>query len=163
MTEVAEPRTEPRWLDAEERDAWLQVAGLIMRLPPALDAQLQRDAAMSHFEFAVMARLSEAPSRTLRMSTLATFANSSLSRLSHVAKRLERRGWVRRAPCPHDGRFTNALLTDEGYARLAEAAPGHVEIVRRLVIDALTKDELRQMGAAARRVVEAIDEDSGSR
>jgi DNA-binding MarR family transcriptional regulator len=161
MTDAPETRTEPRWLDAEERDAWLQIAGMIIRLPAALDTQLQRDAAMSHFEYAVLARLSEAPRRTLRMSTLATFANSSLSRLSHVVKRLERKGWVYRAPCPEDGRFTNAVLTREGYAKLADAAPEHVEIVRRLVIDTLSSSELRQMGAAARRVLQVIDEDTG--
>jgi DNA-binding MarR family transcriptional regulator len=163
MTDATETRPEPRWLDAEERDAWLQIAGLIMRLPAALDTQLQRDAAMSHFEYAVLARLSETPDRTLRMSTLAAFANSSLSRLSHSVKRLERKGWVHRAPCAEDGRFTNATLTDEGYARLAEAAPGHVEIVRRLVIDTLSRSDLRQMGSAGRRVLEAIDADAAPR
>jgi DNA-binding MarR family transcriptional regulator len=163
MTDAPETRTEPRWLDDEERDAWLQIAGLIIRLPAALETQLQRDAAMSHFEYAVLARLSEAPRRTLRMSTLAAFANGSLSRLSHVVKRLENRGWVYREPCRDDGRSTNATLTDAGYAALAEAAPAHVEIVRRLVIDALSRTELRQMGAAARRVLEAVDEDSARR
>lgn len=163
MTKVAES-AEPPWLDAAEMDAWLQVAGLVIKLPAAMDAQLQRDAGLSHFEYATLARLSEAAGRTLRMSTLAAFANGSLSRLSHVVKRLENKGWVYREPCPQNGRYTNAMLTEEGYAKVVAAAPGHVETVRRLVIDALTPTELQHLGAIGRRVTERIDNDAaGSR
>ena len=95
---------EPRWLDQTEMDAWLPLARLMIRLPAALDAQLRRDAGITHFEYAVLARLSEAPEHTLRMSTLAEFANGSLSRLSHVVKRLEAQGWVFRRTCAEDGR-----------------------------------------------------------
>jgi DNA-binding MarR family transcriptional regulator len=157
MADATGSRARTAWLDAEEMDVWLQVVGLMTRLPAALDMQLQRDAGMSHFEYAALARLSEAPDHTLRMSTLAAFTNGSLSRLSHVVKRLETRGWVFREPCPEDGRYTNAVLTEEGYARLAAAAPGHVEIVRRLLIDELTTAQLRQLGAIGRRVLARID------
>ncbi|MFC7760361.1 MarR family winged helix-turn-helix transcriptional regulator [Catellatospora bangladeshensis] len=85
-----------RWLSAEERQTWLALAALMIRLPSALDAQLQRDAGLSHFEYQVLAALSEAPERTLRMSRLAMLAEGSLSRLSQVVARLEQRGWVRR-------------------------------------------------------------------
>jgi DNA-binding MarR family transcriptional regulator len=163
MTERARTEVEPHWLDHSEMEAWLPMAGLIIRLPAALDAQLQRDANMSHFEFAVLARLSEAPGRTLRMSTLAAFAHGSLSRLSHVTKRLESKGWVYREPCPDDGRYTNAVLTDEGFAKLAEAAPGHVEIVRSLVIDALSDEQLRQVAEVARVVLDRIDDEKPPR
>ena len=107
---------EPPWLTDDERDAWIRLVGVFIKPPAALDAQLQRDAGVSHFEYMVLSRLSEAPSHTLRMSDLAVLANGSLSRLSHVVTRLERRGWVRREPCPGDGRFTNAVLTDHGCA-----------------------------------------------
>jgi DNA-binding MarR family transcriptional regulator len=163
MTERARTEVEPHWLDRAEMEAWLPLAGLIIRLPAALDAQLQRDAGMSHFEFAVLARLSEAPGRTLRMSTLAAFAYGSLSRLSHVTKRLEAKGWVYREPCPDDGRYTNAVLTDEGFAKLAEAAPGHVEIVRSLVIDALSDEQLRHVADAARVVLDRVDREKPPR
>jgi hypothetical protein len=86
----------PRWLTDDERDAWMPLIGVLIKLPAALDAQLQRDSGLSHFEYMVLSRLSEAPERTLRMSDLAVLANGSLSRLSHVVTRLERRGWVRR-------------------------------------------------------------------
>ena len=87
---------EPRWLDAEESQAWRALAKTLERLPAALDAQLRRDAGISHFEYQVLALLSEAPGRTLRMSELAMWAGSSLPRLSQVIARLEQRGWVRR-------------------------------------------------------------------
>ncbi|HLH82894.1 MAG TPA: MarR family transcriptional regulator, partial [Trebonia sp.] len=105
------------WLSAEEQAAWRPFAALLFRLPAALDAQLQRDAGISHFEYMVLASLSEAPGRTLRMSELAAMASGSLSRLSHVVSRMERRGWVRREPCPGDGRFINAVLTADGWAK----------------------------------------------
>jgi DNA-binding MarR family transcriptional regulator len=151
---------EPRWLDAEERQAWLALASALNRLPVALDAQLRRDAGISHFEYQVLVLLSEAPDRTLRMSALATLAEGSLPRLSQVVARLEQRGWVRRTPDPADGRFTLASLTDEGLAKVTEAAPGHAQEVRRLVFDPLTKTQTRQLREIGRRIVRAIDPDN---
>jgi len=148
---------EPRWLNAEERQAWLALVAVVIRLPAALDAELQRDAGISHFEYQVMAALSEAPGRTLRMSMLAKLAEGSLPRLSQVVSRLEKRGWVRRTPDPADGRYTLATLTDEGWDKVAETAPGHVEEVRRLVLNPLTKAQTRQLSAIARRIMRAID------
>ncbi|MEO9328975.1 MarR family winged helix-turn-helix transcriptional regulator [Gordonia aurantiaca] len=143
---------EPRWLDEEEMDAWIQVAIALARLPHALDAQLLRDAQLTHFEYEVLAALSEAPDRTLRMSQLAEMSYGSLSRLSHVVGRLEKRNWVRRFQCPEDGRYTNAVLTEEGWEKVVATAPGYVENVRRLVIDRLTRAQLRQVSAIGRRI-----------
>jgi len=126
----------------------------MVRLPAALDAQLQRDAGLSHFEYQVLAGLSEVPGRTLRMSTLAARTHGSLSRLSHVVTRLETKGWLLRAPCPEDGRFTNAVLTDAGYRKLAATAPGHVTTVRKLVIDALTRAQLNQLSTIGHRILD---------
>ena len=151
---------DPRWLDAEERQAWLALASTLNRLPAALDAQLRRDAGISHFEYQVLALLSEAPGRTLRMSALATLAEGSLPRLSQVVARLEQRGWVRRTPDPADGRYTLATLTDQGLAKVTEAAPGHVQEVRRLVFDPLTKTQSRQLREISRRIMRAIDPDN---
>jgi DNA-binding MarR family transcriptional regulator len=150
---------EPRWLTSEERRSWLALASLMIKLPFALDAQLQRDSGISHFEYMVMAGLSEAPDRTMRMSELAVFANGSLSRLSHVVDRLERRGWVRRKPDPGDGRYTLALLTEAGWDKVVEAAPGHVEAVRAYVFDALSPEQAGQLRDIGRRVIQAIDPD----
>jgi len=148
---------EPRRLDAEESRAWFALAKTLIRLPAALDAQLRRDAGISHFEYQVLALLSEAPGCTLRMSALATLAEGSLPRLSQVVARLEQHGWIRRTPDPADGRYTLAILTGEGRAKVTEAAPGHVGEVRRLVFDPLTKAQSRQLREISRRIMRTID------
>jgi len=150
---------EPRWLDADERQTWLALVGLLIRLPAALESQLQRDSGISHFEYQVLAVLSETSERTLRMSELAVLSEGSLPRLSQVVGRLEKRGWVRREADPADGRYTLAILTDEGLAKVVEAAPGHVEMVRSLVFDPLTKANSRQLREIGRRIMRAIDPD----
>ncbi|MGF7236844.1 MAG: MarR family winged helix-turn-helix transcriptional regulator [Frankia sp.] len=148
---------QPRWLTDEEMQIWLAVAKVLIRLPSALDDQLQRDAGISHFEYQVLVGLSGAPERTLRMSTLAAFANGSLSRLSHVVGRLEKAGWVRRTPDPTDGRYTLAIMTDAGWEKVVATAPGHVEAVRALVFDPLTRAQQRQLGDIGHRIARAID------
>jgi DNA-binding MarR family transcriptional regulator len=155
-TEVA-AAAEPRWLDAEERAAWLSLVSLLIKLPAVLDAQLQRDAGLSHFEYNVLAGLSEAPDGSLRMSVLAALADGSLPRLSQVVARLERRDLVHRCPDPDDGRYTLATLTDAGRALVTAAAPGHVETVRSLVFDPLTKGKARQLRDICLRILSAID------
>lgn len=148
--------SETPWLTPEERQAWLALRSVVSRLDWALDAQLRRDAGISHFEYAVLATLSEAPSRTLRMSELAALANGSLSRLSQVVARLEQRQWACRAPDPADGRYTLATLTDSGYEKVVATAPGHVREVRRLVFDPLTKPQTQQLATIGQRIAAAI-------
>ncbi len=108
-------------------------------------------------EYQVLAMLSERPDRTMRMSELAEVTNASLSRLSHVVERLEQRGFVRRTPDRTDGRFTKAILTDEGFETLAAAAPAHVRHLRSLVVDVLSPEQLRRLGRDATRIVAHID------
>jgi len=146
-----------RWLDAEEAAAWRAISFVMHRLTWALECQLERDADLSYIEYYTLVRLSEEPNHTLRMSGLAIVTNQSLSRLSHLVKRLETRGLLRRGTDASDGRFTNAILTDEGYARLVASAPGHVENVRALVIDAFSAAELRQLREASERILARID------
>jgi DNA-binding MarR family transcriptional regulator len=146
-----------RWLTDEERQTWLAVLGLLVRLPAALDTQLQRDAGMNNFEYQVLAGLSDSPGRTMRMSDLALLANGSLSRMSHVVNRLEKRGWVTRTPDPADGRYILATLTDDGMAKLVDTAPGHVETVRELIFDPLTQAQSRQLREIGHRIMTAID------
>jgi DNA-binding MarR family transcriptional regulator len=148
---------EPRWLDADEQRAWVALSSMLIRLPGALDAQLQRDAGISHFEYIVLSGLSMSPGHTMRMSDLAVVAEGSLSRLSQVVTRLERRGWVRRTPDPSDGRYTLAILTTDGWRKVVATAPGHVEEVRRLVFDPLTKAQQRHLRDIGRRVMRVID------
>jgi DNA-binding MarR family transcriptional regulator len=146
-----------RWLTDAEVASWLSVVRLMTWLSWSLDQQLRRDSDLAMVEYAVLAMLSESPERTMRMSSLAEVTNASLSRLSHLVKRLEGRGLVRREPDPADGRFTNAILTEQGFQVLADAAPGHVAHVRSLVIDVLSPEQLRRLGHAADRIVSRID------
>jgi len=151
---------EPRWLSEQDRQSWAAFASMLIWLPTALDDQLQRDSGLSHFEYGILAALSDADAASLRMSELAIFANGSLQRLSCAVTRLESRKWVRRKPDPSDGRSTLAILTDKGRAVLVEAAPGHVEAVNRLVFDVLTAAQARQLGVIADRILNAIDSET---
>ena len=146
-----------RWLTDDELESWLSVARLMTWLPWSIDQQLQRNANLAMVEYQVLAMLSESPKRSMRMSSLAEVTNASLSRLSHVVKRLENRGFVYRQPDPTDGRFTIAILTDAGFQKLADAAPAHVAHVRSLVIDVLSREQLRLLGRAAERILAHID------
>jgi DNA-binding MarR family transcriptional regulator len=146
-----------RWLSPEEQTSWLAVVRMLTWLPWSIDQQLQRDASLSMVEYQTLAMLSNSPEWTMRMSALAEVTNASLSRLSHLVKRLESRGMVYRQPDPADGRFTNAILTDVGFREIADAAPAHVAHVRSIVIDVLTREQLRLMGRAAERIVAHID------
>ncbi len=148
-----------RWLEQDELAAWMSLAALIFKLPGVLDYQLQRDSGLTHFEYLVLAGLSESPGRCRRMSDLAVFANGSLSRLSHVVKRLENRGFVVRRPADDDGRITVATITDAGYETLVAAAPGHVATVREYVVDALTPDQIAQLKTIADQILTKIDPD----
>jgi DNA-binding MarR family transcriptional regulator len=151
------PSQATRWLDNNEEAAWRAMAKVMVMLPWALECQLQRDGGLSFIEYHALARLSEDPNHTLRMSELAGLTNASLSRLSHLVKRLEARGLVRREPDPTDGRFTNAILTKTGYAKLVASAPAHVATVRSLVIDAFSRAELQQLREASERLVARIE------
>jgi DNA-binding MarR family transcriptional regulator len=150
--------TETRWLSAEEQQAWRSFLTATQTLFSTLEAQLQQCAGIPHGYYEILVRLSEAPGRAMRMSQLAEVSTSSKSRLSHAVARLEERGWIRRSECPTDRRGQVAELTDEGFAALAAAAPGHVEQVRRSLIDALTPEQVTQL----RQISEAIMVSAGA-
>ena len=107
-----------RWLAAAELDSWLSLVRLMTWLGWSIDQQLRRDSNLGMVEYQVMAMLSQSPERRMRMSSLAEVTNASLSRLSHLVKRLEDRGLVRREPDRADGRFTNAVQTDRIMSRI---------------------------------------------
>jgi DNA-binding MarR family transcriptional regulator len=159
VTEAARTGEDPpvKWLIEAEVSSWLSVVRMMTWLPWSIDQQLQRDSNLRMVEYQVLAMLSGSPERTMRLSSLAEVTNASLSRLSHLFKRLETRGLVRREPDPADGRFTNGILTDEGLKTLVAAAPGHVAHVRSLVVDVLSAEQLRRLGIAADRIMSRID------
>jgi DNA-binding MarR family transcriptional regulator len=148
---------EPQWLSAEEQAAWVRFAAVLEILPRVLDSQLVRDQRLTHFDYFALAMLSEAPDATLRMSELAAITNATPPRLSKVMDRLENQGFVERRACPGDGRATNAVLTEAGWAKLREAAPGHVETVRRYAIDPLEPEQIAQLAEIAERMLGRLD------
>jgi DNA-binding MarR family transcriptional regulator len=153
----------PRWLDEEQQQAWRAWLTVAELLPRALDAQLQRDAGLSHAAYVVLAMLSESPTRRRRMSDLALRANQSQSRLSHTVARLETRGWVQREPAPEDGRGAVAVLTDAGWDVVRAVAPGHVDAVRSLLFDGLSADDTACFRRVLESVVERLDPDRSLR
>jgi DNA-binding MarR family transcriptional regulator len=152
-----------RWLTAEQLRAWIRLEAVVELMPAVLDSQLQRDAQLTHFEYIVLAKLSETDGRVLRMTALAATTNSTLPRLSHVVSRLEARGFVERLPCPGDRRATNAHLTDTGYEKVVATAPGHVENVREHVIDALSPEQVSQLDTIMQALLQRIGPENGLR
>jgi DNA-binding MarR family transcriptional regulator len=152
-----------RWLTSEQLRAWIRLEAVVELLPTVLDSQLQRDAQLTHFEYLVMAKLSETPDRVLRMTALAATTNSTLPRLSHVVSRLESRGFVERVPCPGDRRATNAHLTDAGWQKVVDTAPGHVETVREHVIDLLSDEQVAQLDSIMESLLRGLDPENSLR
>jgi DNA-binding MarR family transcriptional regulator len=148
--------TAPRWLSDDEQCTWRAFLEASQRLFEQLDRELQHEAGIPLTYYTILAMLSEAPARTLRMSELATLTWSSRSRLSHAVDRLEEKGWVTRLSCPSDKRGAFAVLTDEGHAILEAAAPSHVESVRRHLFDQLTPDQMAQLGGVSRAIADHL-------
>ena len=143
---------EPRWLTDEQQRIWRRFVEMMFTVPAALEAQLQRDAGLTHMGYIVLSTLSERDDRRLSMSRLAKLASASLSRLSHVVARLETQGWVRRERDPEDGRVQIAVLTDAGYDKVVASAPGHAGAVQQLIFDRLTPAQTREL----RELVDAL-------
>ena len=148
-----------RWLDPLEQQTWRRLGAVLSLLPGALEAQLQRDANLTHYEYWVLAMLSEAPNHSLRMSQLAAWTNASPSRLSHVVARLEEAGWVTRERVPNDGRGYSAVLTPDGHDTVVRTAPGHVASVRDNVFSGLTREQVEQFDTILGIVLERLDPD----
>ena len=150
---------ETPWLDDTQRLAWVRFAAVLELLPRALDAQLERDEHLTHYDYYCLAMLSEAPYRTLRMTVLASMTNATLPRLSRVMNRLEDAGYVRREQCPGDRRATNLVLTDDGWNKVVGAAPGHVRTVRKVAIDSLSDQQVEQLSTISARMLAVLDPD----
>ncbi|MHA7293336.1 MarR family winged helix-turn-helix transcriptional regulator [Arthrobacter sp. HLT1-21] len=150
--------TGARWLNPDERQAWLALYAVTTILPGTLDAHLFRQAKITLFDYHVLAMLSETEDLTLAMSELAGRSNASLSRLSHVVKKLEQRGWVTRRPSASDGRVTTARITEEGVENVQLLAREHVGHVRKVVFDALTEDDVHDLERIGKKILARLDD-----
>ena len=131
----------PKWLNPREMKAWRSYIIASRRLLEALDTDLDgHDLSMADYE--VLAQLSDAPDRRMRMTELAEIAMLSKSRLSHRMKVMEKAGWVRREVCTEDKRGSFAVMTEKGWRAIVKAAPDHVASVRNRFVDNLNvKDQ----------------------
>ena len=145
------------WLSADQQQVWRAYLAMNAYLNDRIERDLQREAAMPHAYYLILAMLSEAPDRSLRMNQLAAAVRSSQSRLSHAVSRLEESGWVGREPVPGDGRGQVARLTEKGYRRLLEVAPSHAETVRATLFDPLSPEQLAAFADICRTVLAAPD------
>lgn len=146
-----------RELTSDERRAWVALTGLLIKLPTALDADMARTSGLTFFEYTVLATLAEERTGTLRMSALAERTQGTLSRLSHVVRRLERQGMVQRVTAPEDRRATNAILTAEGRRRVESARPAHTAYVRETVIDGISRDDLLTLTRVHEGILARLD------
>lgn len=146
-----------RWLSREEQDVWKRMAAVLELLPAALDGQLTRDEDLTHFEYFVLASLSEVPGRTLRITALASQTNATLPRISRVLTGLEKKALVERSECSEDRRAKNVTLTETGWTKLVGAAPGHVEFVRGMVFDQLTPEQVSQLSDITTQLLKTLD------
>ncbi len=141
-----------RWLTAEEQEIWRAYMNASVEFSAHIDRQMRRESGMPMAYYEILVRLSEAPTRCLRMSELADASLSSRSRLSHAVAALEKNGWVRRRPADADRRGWVCELTDDGFEALADAAPGHVRTVREHLFDVLTPEQLVTLGEIGRAI-----------
>ena len=148
-------------LTGDDLTAWAALATVLEWLPHALDAPLVRDFDLTHFEYGILFALADAPDRTLRMTVLASYANSSLSRLSRAVSRIESRGLVQRTRDPMDGRSTLATLTEAGLGMFEKATPVQTHTVTELVLEPLTKAQRGQLLEISQRIQRAIREQEG--
>ena len=146
--------TEPRWLNPEEQDLWRLLLRSIHRIDRSLDETLQQGEGITASEFAVLVALSEHPEKTMRLKELCAQLEWDRSRTSHQITRMERRGLVTKAKAEHDGRGVHVQLTDEGQRRIEAAAPGHVEVVRKVVFDHMSAEESEVLQQFFRKVLE---------
>ena len=155
--------TTTRWLSGPEHRAWLYGLSAVQLVESELDRRMQREAGMPLAYYMLLAGLSEAPDRTMRMGDLAAFSNASQSRMSHAVRRMENAGWVRRERHATDRRVVLAVLTDEGFRVLAKAAPGHVTAVRELIFDRLDGADLAAVQRVSERLLEGVDPTGAAR
>lgn len=149
--------TDSPWLDDRSQQVWRQWLHVTGGLPGAIGAQLQRDSNLSHADFAVLVRLSEAPHERSRIAELADVLQWERSRLSHQLTRMEKRGLVRREECSDDGRGAFAVLTPEGRDRIEQAAPGHARLVRHLFFEGLPEEDLAAFDRVLTRLADRIE------
>ena len=146
-----------RWLSEDEQRSWRAWIAANLLIRDRLGRDLQEQCGLTLADYEIMVRLSETADRRLRMSELADLTLSSRSRLSHQIDRMQKAGYVDRQECTDDRRGYFAVLTDEGFRTLEQAAPKHVDSVRRRIVDVLTPEEFAEFGRLNQKLIDALD------
>jgi DNA-binding MarR family transcriptional regulator len=147
----------PRWLDAREQAAWRAYLDMTAKLQAQLNRELQQQCGISIADYSVLVRLSEHADARMRVLELARALGWEKSRLSHQLSRMQQRGLVERSHCSEDRRGAWIVLTEKGRETVVDAAPRHVESVRRYVFAELSDDQVDAFGRIARTVADALD------
>ena len=150
----------PLWLSAAEQHAWRSFIRVHQKLSAALVRDLQAHSKLSGADYEILVALTDAPDGRQRFQELAKAVDWEQSRLSHQITRMIKRGLVAREECAEDGRGVFVVLTPDGRKVITAAAPQHVATVRRLVIDALSPDELASLGQISQRILDQLDNES---
>jgi len=145
------------WLEEREQVLWRRWLRVNALLPAALHRALQADSGLSLQDFDVLVQLTESPEARVRVNDLARALHWERSRVSHHITRMERRGLVKREECADDGRGAFVVLTPQGRTSIQQAAPGHVQEVRRLIFDQLSGDEIDVLGGVLDRILSGLD------
>ncbi|WP_405969567.1 MarR family transcriptional regulator [Streptomyces sp. NBC_00988] len=146
------PEQPLRPMSPHEEELVRELARVMLVLPRAVDADMMREQRLPLSEYTTLMHLSEATDRRMRMSELASVCNLSLSGMTRIVTRLETQGLVGRERCAEDARGWNAVLTDQGLARLQEAWPAHLSSVRRHVLDHVDAADLTRLLGVMRRI-----------
>jgi DNA-binding MarR family transcriptional regulator len=146
-----------RWLSAQEERVWRRWLTLNARLSATLHKELQDDSGLSMPDFEVLVHLTDSPQGRIRVTDLAKALQWERSRVSHHVTRMERRRLVQRVECAEDGRGAFIVITPRGRAAIEQAAPGHVNAVRRLVFDALSDEEVNAFATIIEKALTQLD------
>ena len=150
-----------RWLTAEEERVWRRWLTLNARLSATLHRELQDDAGLSMPDYEVLVHLTDNAQGRVRVTDLARLLQWERSRVSHHVTRMERRRLVQRVECAADGRGAFVAITPQGRAAIEQAAPGHVNTVRRLVFDALSREEIDAFATIIDKALAQLDNQAG--
>ena len=151
-----------RWLTAQEERVWRRWLTLNARLSGTLQRELQNDAGLSMSDYEVLVHLTDSPEGRVRVTDLARLLQWERSRVSHHVTRMERRRLVQRVECADDGRGAFIVITPQGRAAIEQAAPGHVNTVRRLVFDALSPEEVNAFATIIEKALTQLDNEPES-
>ena len=154
------PRSTPRdspWLSPAQHRAWVAYMRVQLRMNYEINRQLQRDSGLSLADYHVINALSSAPDHKMQVTELAALIGWERSRLSHHLRRLSERGLTKRIQSTDDGRATDAVLTKKGMIAMAEAAPGHAKLVKKLFFGPLPDELVAPFTAALEHIQASLN------